>query len=585
MYIVQDYSEKQTISIATFFLLSTTIASEFLIFKMGLLTSNFYLYSINKDLALFKQLCINALLLILLLSFIKSIMHYTAGRLSLTLRSLITLNLHPLYISKKNLYWVQDKCDNPDQRITQDIQLLTQDFRVLLEALCINPLLIIYYTYKTIDISGSYHAPVIILVYFIITVCIARPLLKQLVAINIDKEKREGDFRFMHVNSRLYAEEISLWKGYTSTIELVGNGFTDLYDITKRSLGMEAPLKMVVEMTSYSGAVLVYIIIGITVFSSIENKAVQGEGELAQYISQYAFMCMYLLYRFTVLSEYFEVGARGLSVYKRLSVFYTLLLDQDINHNRKPSAVDETSVLLDILVDNVELEEKYTSCHSQLFSHINTTRDITIKDYTPESHYPIKLHGFNIDLKYNAPPDIMWVNGPNGIGKSCLLRSLADLEGSLGEFIGNDRNEGDNTDICFMPQRVYWIPGGNLKQQLSFPGKEISEEKYEAVKRVLRIKESSGYSEGEKRKIMLGRAVCGNARWCFMDEPGSGMSTIEEQRLLEWAVKSGLGCIVFTHGIVNETCDKRITIEDDGRCILIYSNTRNISGGNVNLVT
>lgn len=104
-------------------------------------------------------------------------------------RSLLTLELHEIY--SVSFYSINEgNLDNPDQRITQDVENFAYTICQLLEKLCIQPFMIIYYTIQSIYISG-YLAPAIIYGYFILTAFTCSILSSWIVPVIFLREKME----------------------------------------------------------------------------------------------------------------------------------------------------------------------------------------------------------------------------------------------------------------------------------------------------------------------------------------------------------------------------------------------------------
>jgi ATP-binding cassette, subfamily D (ALD), member 4 len=172
-------------------LLIDTIALEFVVYQVGLLGSKYFKVLLNKDSSGFTLLAILSLGLILLNSFMRSLSDFISALLGIVWRKYITLRFHDLYFLNKNFYYIQQEerisslsfnkqnnhqssintnsidmepidsptinknnkhyqIDNPDQRITQDINSMCTSISNILPILLISPFVIAYYTYDVI---------------------------------------------------------------------------------------------------------------------------------------------------------------------------------------------------------------------------------------------------------------------------------------------------------------------------------------------------------------------------------------------------------------------------------------------------
>lgn len=93
---------------------------------------------------------------------------------------------------------------------------------------------------------------------------------------------------------REYAEEISIWAGYTHELNALMASLKTLMTTYKNALIIESVLKFITEWVAYVGAILSYVVVGIAVFSG--TTGVEGP-ELGERISAHSFVCMYLIYR------------------------------------------------------------------------------------------------------------------------------------------------------------------------------------------------------------------------------------------------------------------------------------------------
>ena len=187
-------------------LLIDVIALEFMVYQVGLLGGKFYETLTDNNLNAFLKLAAVSICLIVLNSLMVSLRDFCTQLLAIVWRKYLTLNLHDLYFSNKNFYYIQRapnliisssptanrqnsvkplniinefepnehlnhstspilidnsinsisnnvndpllNLDNPDQRITQDVNTLCQSFSTILPLILISPFVIAWYTYQ-----------------------------------------------------------------------------------------------------------------------------------------------------------------------------------------------------------------------------------------------------------------------------------------------------------------------------------------------------------------------------------------------------------------------------------------------------
>lgn len=192
------------------FLLIVVISLELLIYQVGLLSGKFYASLSSKDLLKFRDLAILSVFMIIGNAFLKSLSDFVASLLQITWRKYLTLFLNEKYFANKNFYYLQMQMkrvystittprplvqtlptiqnhqppifstnsnniinqeslsttalidnhnisgvssvvlDNPDQRITQDVDSMVLSLSKITPILLISPFVIGYYVYKVL---------------------------------------------------------------------------------------------------------------------------------------------------------------------------------------------------------------------------------------------------------------------------------------------------------------------------------------------------------------------------------------------------------------------------------------------------
>ncbi|MEM1619659.1 MAG: ribosome biogenesis/translation initiation ATPase RLI [Fervidicoccaceae archaeon] len=193
--------------------------------------------------------------------------------------------------------------------------------------------------------------------------------------------------------------------------------------------------------------------------------------------------------------------------------------------------------------------------------------------------FRVKLNGFSLEVRSGSVGigEVMGIIGPNGIGKTTLVRAVA---GHLEE----DSLEGDfpratlNYRISYKPQYVTHsmfegTVGDTLKkasQHALSPGHWHFEEVVRPLKLAkLREREVKSLSGGELQKLAIAVALLSDADLYLLDEPSAYLD-VEERLLVAKVLKrmiaaKGAAAFVVEHdmSIVDYLCDRVIVIEGE----------------------
>ncbi|KAK5583803.1 hypothetical protein RB653_005405 [Dictyostelium firmibasis] len=126
-------------------------------------------------------------------------------------RKSLCFYIQDVYFKKSLFYKIlafDDRIDNPDQRITSDIDNFTTLLASIVSQCITGPMVVVYYTYlcyTTID----WYAPLIVYGYFFLGYFINKLVMSPMVSINYLQDKLEGDFRYLHQRVRNFAESIA----------------------------------------------------------------------------------------------------------------------------------------------------------------------------------------------------------------------------------------------------------------------------------------------------------------------------------------------------------------------------------------
>jgi sodium transport system ATP-binding protein len=184
------------------------------------------------------------------------------------------------------------------------------------------------------------------------------------------------------------------------------------------------------------------------------------------------------------------------------------------------------------------------------------------------------------DLSFNAPDGaITGLLGANGAGKSTTLRMICGLltpdsgsiqidaaQASLGALLDH---AGIYSRLTVRENLTYF---GELQ---GIPRKRLDERVDEVISTLgldrIADTRTAGFSQGERMKTALGRAILHSPQNLLLDEPTNGLDvpTIRSLRELLRHLRDLGRCILFSSHVLDEVralCDKVVVISD-GRLV------------------
>ena len=431
--------------------------------------------------------------------------YYVRDILGLRWRRWLTRHFLSRYFSHRAFYRLNavDTLDNPDQRISEDINSFTgQSLYFLMVALGA--------VIQLVAFSSVLWRISHVLVYFLIGYAIvgtfftARVFGPQLITLNFRQLKKEADFRFGLVRVREHAEAVAFHHGEAHEMGRLQAVFEAAFINYRQVLKWQFGLNLFQYGHSFLTLVLPSIIIAADVLSGRMEvgRAVQAAGAFAAILSA-----------LTVIVEHFESLSRFSAGVNRLHAFSATLDGQ------QHQGGDDAPERIDIVADaRLELHE------------------LTVQ--TPGGEHTLVR---SVSMAIEAGEGLMIV-GPSGCGKSSLLRAVAGLwtRGS-GRVL---RPAG--AQMLFLPQQPY-LALGSLRCQLLYPDdrREISDEELRAMLRQVALADLADrvggldaerdwaklLSVGEQQRLAFARALIARPRYLMLDEATSALDAANETGL------------------------------------------------------
>ncbi|WP_373462085.1 ABC transporter ATP-binding protein/permease [Calothrix sp. FACHB-1219] len=433
------------------------------------------------------------------------------------------------YLNKRSFYEIntlKKEIDNPDQRIAEDIQGFTE--------VSISIFLDLFNTcLQVVAFSGVLWSISPTLMIFLIIYAGAGTLIsigffgKRLVNINVEQQKKEGDFRFGLVRLRENAESVAFYRGEAQEINLLQSLFKRVFNNFQNWI-MWQQVYFGAFMRAYD------IIPPILPALVLAPNVLAGELEVGK-ITEAAGAFMALNGALYVLVRRFE-SLTGLGAgIERLFEFYSCLEQPETEIQHRVRQYKNFDTIVNTVEDNCLAIQNLTL-------------------YTP-NYQRVLFEDISFTLK---PGQGLLIKGTSGCGKSSLLRAIAGLWHSGKGTIIRPKLE----EILFLPQRPYMVLG-NLRNQLIYPQLTVDitdDEIYHILQQVnlpnlverfggLDVEKdwSDVLSLGEQQRIAFARLMINKPKYVILDEATSALDIENEGNLYQYLVDTHTTFISVGH--------------------------------------
>ena len=434
--------------------------------------------------------------------------YYLQQRLALRWRKWMTKNYLAKWTGQQMYYrlemFSQGTADNPDQRISEDINLFTARTLSFMSGLLRSATTIVCFIFVLWNLSEvlSFSAAgqeIHIYGYLVWTA-----LAYRLVSLNYLQQKLEADFRFSMVRLRETAESVAFYNGAAKEEAFLSNRFMTLLRNTLFIIKKQKQLSWLTN--SYAQIAIIFpFVVAVPRYLS-QNISLGGLMQIANCFGKVQDAMSYFVDVYASLAEWQSCAERLLSFDKHIAA-----IEKETEEKSGSLVREETHDrlrLADVTISVPAMDENKRT------REIISSASCTIKS------------GEHVILK-----------GPSGSGKSTLLRTLA----GFWPYVKGHISMPAPSEIMFIPQKPY-IPMGTSAEAASYPLETADEEILSPLlmecglshlmeKTDTEADWSHILSLGEQQKLAFVRVFLRKPKWVFLDEATSAMDEETEEKM------------------------------------------------------
>ena len=447
--------------------------------------------------------------------------YYLQQRLALRWRKWMTKNYLAKWTGQQMYYrlemFSQGTADNPDQRISEDINLFTARTLSFMSGLLRSATTIVCFIFVLWNLSEilsfsaagqEFHIYGYLvwtaLAYSVLGTWITHKVGHRLVSLNYLQQKLEADFRFSMVRLRETAESVAFYNGAAKEESFLSNRFMTLLRNTLFIIKKQKQLSWLTN--SYAQIAIIFPFVVTVPRYLSQNISLGGLMQIANCFGKVQDAMSYFVDVYASLAEWQSCAERLLSFDKHIEAIEKETEEKSGNLVREETP--DRLRLTDITISVPAMDENKRT------REIISSAACTIRS------------GEHVILK-----------GPSGSGKSTLLRTLA----GFWPYVKGHISMPAPSEMMFIPQKPY-IPMGTSAEAASYPLETADEEILSPLlvecglshlmeKPDTEADWSHILSLGEQQKLAFVRVFLRKPKWVFLDEATSAMDEETEEKM------------------------------------------------------
>ncbi|SFD02962.1 ABC transporter ATP-binding protein/permease [Massilia yuzhufengensis] len=411
--------------------------------------------------------------------------------------------------------------DNPDQRISEDINTFTgRSIHFLLIFLGSIMQLV---AFSAVLWTISHTLVAVLAVYALVGTVVALYVFgNPLIRMNFWQLRLEADFRFSLMRLRENAESIAFYRGEAQERAHIDSKFTKVIQNFAGLIKKQRSLNLFQRTFSQLTLVLPFVILAQGVLSGqLEvGRAVQAAGA------------------FTAV-----LGAVG------------VIVDNFESLSRFVAGIDRLQALSRLVLPDVETKQVADSKHPRIERRPGARLALDALTLHPPQSDRVLIKELSLAL---APGDALLITGDSGCGKSSLLRAIAGLWHTGSGTIEHPPAE----DFFFLPQQPY-LQTGTLRSQLIYPSTAcgLGDEQLLEILEQVHLPRLAGQiggldavqdwekllSVGEQQRLAFARVLVHAPAIVILDEATSALDSGNEASLYARLRAGGTTLISIAH--------------------------------------
>lgn len=464
---------------------------------------------------------------------------YLTQMLTIRWRKWLTEQHFTRWLEHKNYYHLERRyqTDNPDQRISEDLNSFTSDTLSLSIGLLRNIVSLVSFSVILWGVSGDievlgFNIPSYMfwcaLLYAIVGSWLTHLIGRRLIGLSNRQQRYEANLRFSMIRVRENSESIALYKGEANEHQQLSGRFGDIWTNYWSTMRVQKQLTFFTAGYSQIATVFAFVVAAPRYFAG--KIELGGLMQINSAFGNVQENMSWFIDAYTSLASWRATSDRLLSFREAM----------DANESNPPAiaVLREGSALV---VDGLNLDLGQTR-------HLLTGAALTV-----------------------AAGERVMISGRSGSGKSSLLRAMGELWPEGGGSIRLPEGR-----LLFLPQKPY-LPIGTLREALSYPQavEVYAESSYAQALRDCRLEHlvaqldvrdhwQTVLSPGEQQRLAFARALLFQPQWLFMDEATSAMDEEDEAALYEGLTERlpGLSIVSVGHrSSLNRFHPRRVRIE------------------------
>ncbi|WHQ46746.1 MAG: ABC transporter ATP-binding protein/permease [Candidatus Midichloria sp.] len=495
-----------------------------ILFEFGLVCCQYVLSYWNNDFytalqnfdkeALYNAITKFCLLVVLFITVI-ALQYMFQSKLMILWRKWMTkfyINKWLLYNSYFGINLFNNQNDNPDQRISEDINSFVNLTLTLFLGLLGSVITLASFFFMLWALSGDTKFKLfdlevnvngyfvwVAIIYSVVGTLITYVIGKRLTTLDYLQEKKEANFRFSLIRLRENAESIALYDGneyeknvFRAALDEVVKNFNAIIIVTRN---LKSWNSLYINIST-----ILPIAAALPKFFAKEVK-LGGLMQIHSAFIQVKSALSFLITSFSVIASYKAVINRLLEFNQHVEAWNNKI----INSNVKFSYLEDMPITL----KNIELR-------------------------LPNGKVLLE----NVNVSFEKGKSYL-ITGKNGSGKSILIKLIK----GIWPFAKGEVELPEDSKLFFIPQKIY-MPFGTLKSILAYPFKKIDEalvkdllQQFNIAYLESRLDDeepwSTSLSVGEQQKISILRAIIANPKVLIMDESTSALTEKDEELVFE----------------------------------------------------